>query len=173
LLKAYGPRPGKVFSFLNNATVELDEKTAGENKGQSKVKVLVVQLFSSNSKMAFYKRSHLYPLRAVRAKIGLLDVPHSNLAKYGLDGYLVHMKEGGLAIIDGRLGFEMIQGNTVMAGFATEEELKLWEKMLLPKTTSLMRKIKEMESKQIGINVEFIDLGLEHGNSITSTTQLT
>jgi hypothetical protein len=60
-----------------------------------------------------------------------------------------------------------------MAGFATEEELKLWEKMLLPKTTSLMRKIKEMESKQISMNVKFIDLGLEHGNSITSTTQLT
>jgi hypothetical protein len=97
LLKAYGPRPGKVFSFLNNATVEVDEKTAaGENKGENKVKVLVVQLFSSNSKMAFYKRSHLYPLRAVRAKIGLLDVPHSNLAKYGLEGYLVNMKEGGL-----------------------------------------------------------------------------
>lgn len=48
-----------------------------------------------------------------------------------------------------------------MVGFAVEEELKHWNKMRLPETLGLMRKIKEMESKKIGINVEFIKLGFE------------
>lgn len=58
-----------------------------------------------------------------------------------------------------------------MAGFAVQEELKYWRKMRLPKTIDLMRKTKEMESQKIGMNVEFIDIGLEQGEGITSTTQ--
>ena len=65
----------------------------------------------------------------------------------------------------------MLQGVTIMAGFAVEEELKYWTKMKLPKTVNLMRKIKEMESEKIGMNVEFIELGPEQGRSIATTTQ--
>ncbi|KAF2175647.1 hypothetical protein K469DRAFT_55505 [Zopfia rhizophila CBS 207.26] len=171
LLKAFGLSPSLVFSFLNNTTNELNEDTEGVNKGKDKVKVLVVQLLSSDFRMVFYKRSHLHPLRAKLVRIGLLDVPQESLERDEIKPFEVKTKEGGLAIIDGRLGFRMLEGVTIMAGFAVEEELKYWSKMRLPKTMGLQRKIKDMESERIGINVEFISLGLKGGNDIPSTTQ--
>lgn len=74
------------------------------------------------------------------------------------------------AIIDGRLGFKMLQGITIIAGFAVERELKFWRKMRLPKTTGIMRKVDEMQSEKIGMNVEFIDVAVEQGESIASST---
>ena len=59
------------------------------------------------------------------------------------------------AIIDGRLGFKLVQGRTIIAGFASEEELKSWAKMKFPKTESVVRKIEEMVSEKIGMNYEF------------------
>lgn len=45
LLKAYGPRPDIVFTFLNNPADEANEETDHEDK-ENDVKVLVVQLLS-------------------------------------------------------------------------------------------------------------------------------
>lgn len=59
------------------------------------------------------------------------------------------------AIIDGRLGFKLIQGRTIIAGFASEGELKAWAKMKFPKTESVVQKIGEMVSEKIGMNYEF------------------
>lgn len=91
LLKAFGPSPSLTFSFLNN-------KTHDSNEGIDKVKVLVVQLFSSNSEMVFYKRSHLHPLGAKPARIGLLDVPRRSLEKDDIKPFNVKAKEGGLYV---------------------------------------------------------------------------
>jgi hypothetical protein len=44
-----------------------------------------------------------------------------------------------------------------MAGFAVEEELKSWKKMLLPGTKSIRQKVAEMSDK-IGMNFEFVEL---------------
>ncbi|KAF2685725.1 hypothetical protein K458DRAFT_16602 [Lentithecium fluviatile CBS 122367] len=96
----------------------------GLSGGKDKVKVLVVQLLSRNSEMVFYKRSHLYPLGAKPATIRLLNVPRKSLEKDDIKSFHVKAKEGGLAIIDGRLGFAMLNRVTVMARFAVEEELK-------------------------------------------------
>lgn len=60
------------------------------------------------------------------------------------------------AIIDARLGFKIIQGVTVIVGFAIEEEIKHWRKMMLPKEPALMQMIDGMKSERIGVNVEFI-----------------
>lgn len=62
------------------------------------MKVLVVQLFSSNSEMVFYKRSHLHPLGAKPARIGLLDVPQRSLEKDDIKPFNVKAKEGGLYV---------------------------------------------------------------------------
>jgi hypothetical protein len=75
------------------------------------------------------------------------------------------------AIVDGRLGLSILEGVTIMAGFAVEQELKHWSKMRLPETMSLMRKIKEVESKKIGINVEFIELGFEGDANVAQPNQ--
>ena len=96
LLKAYGPNPDQAFSFLNNTPEEAKKETGKGNKGKDKVKVLVVQLFPSNSRMMFYKHSHLYALRAKRAKIDLLGVPEESLERDEIESFPVNMKKGGL-----------------------------------------------------------------------------
>jgi hypothetical protein len=91
LLKAFGPSPSLIFSFLNNTT-------HGSNEGRDKVKVLVVQLLSKNSEMVFYKRSHLHPLGAKPARIGLLDVSQKSLEKDDIKPFNVKAKDGGLYV---------------------------------------------------------------------------
>ena len=63
----------------------------------------------------------------------------------------------GRAILDGRLGFEIIHGVSITFGFASEGELKEWAKMQLPNVKSLINKVAEMESATIGTNFEFLD----------------
>lgn len=61
------------------------------------------------------------------------------------------------AILDGRLGFKIVQGFAITFGFAAREELKEWAQMKLPNAQSLKRKVAEMESTTIGMNFEFVD----------------
>ncbi|KAL5400096.1 hypothetical protein PMIN03_012576, partial [Paraphaeosphaeria minitans] len=121
VFKLFGPKHDTVFSILSN---ESDETTDGSNKEIDKVKGLVVQLFPPGSTIVFYKRSHLHALRAQNGKIGLLQVPPERLHGKGIEPCEVTMKDGGCAIIDARLAFQIIEGNTIMIAFAVEEEVK-------------------------------------------------
>ncbi|KAF2176763.1 hypothetical protein K469DRAFT_605911 [Zopfia rhizophila CBS 207.26] len=141
--KAFGRDPSRTFSFLNRTKTE--------------AQVLVVQLWSSGSRMVFYNGSHLQSLDAGPAANGLLEIPDSHLKRAGITHTEVEMKGGGLAILDGRLGFKIVQGFAITFGFAAEEELKEWAKMKLPKAQILMKKVAEMESTTIGTNFEFVD----------------
>lgn len=95
-MKIFGPRPDIVFAFLNNSSNQSSEASDETNKGQDKVKVLLVQLLPRNSTIVFYKRSHLHFLRAQIAKIGLLEVPPQSLQREGIEPCEVTMKDGGL-----------------------------------------------------------------------------
>ncbi|OCL02210.1 hypothetical protein AOQ84DRAFT_190831 [Glonium stellatum] len=94
--KAFGRDPSRTFSFLNRTKIE--------------AQVLVVQLWSSGSRMVFYNGSHLQSLDAGPAANGLLEIPNSHLERAGITPTEVEMKDGGLAILDGRLGFKIVQG---------------------------------------------------------------
>jgi hypothetical protein len=61
------------------------------------------------------------------------------------------------AILDGRLGFTIVQGKAITFGFAAREELKQWDKMHLPNAQKLKRKVAEMEGTTIGVNFDFVD----------------
>ena len=50
-------------------------------------------------------------------------------------------------------------GFTITLGFATNEELKVWAKMKLPKAQELIEKVAEMESATMGTNFEFRNEG--------------
>ena len=56
----FGHDAEHIFSFLNNA--------------DSIVQALIVHLWSSESKVVFYKSSHLQPLRAMAAANKLLEI---------------------------------------------------------------------------------------------------
>lgn len=113
--------------------------------------------------MVFYKGSHRHSLDAKSGRIGLLEVPPESLDTTDIKPTEVSMKDGGWAIVDGRLGFKILQGITITVAFAAEEELKEWGKMKLPKIPTLMQRVTEMESEKIRMNFEFVELGSDVG----------
>jgi hypothetical protein len=62
-------------------------------------------------------------------------------------------------ILDARLAFEIKDGFTITSAFTTEDELKTWAKMFLPRSPELAAKVTEMESiyTKIGVNFAFED----------------
>jgi len=55
-----------------------------------------VQILPKDSKIVFYRRSHLQSLRARGGKFGLLEVPQESLDKDDINPMEVTMEEGGL-----------------------------------------------------------------------------
>lgn len=96
---AFGHETKHTFSFLSNA--------------DPGVQALVVHLWSRESKGVFYKGSHLQPLRAKAAANGLLEIPDESLLTSSIEPMEVEMKQGGLAVVDARLGFKILQGFTI------------------------------------------------------------
>jgi hypothetical protein len=55
-----------------------------------------------------------------------------------------------------------LEGVVIEIGFAAEEELKEWGKMLWPKLPNLEQMVAEMESRAIKMNFKFVAVrGLE------------
>ena len=84
LYKAFGPDPSRAFSFMN--------RTEGEEEAQ----LLVVQLWSSGSRMIFYSGSHLQSLPAKAAPTGLLGIDPNRLNIAGIKAIEVDMNYGGM-----------------------------------------------------------------------------
>jgi hypothetical protein len=61
-------------------------------------------------------------------------------------------------VLDSRVGYEMKEGYPIIFEFGTEDVVKNWAKMILPKLSGLPQKVAEMESPKIGLNFEFEDL---------------
>jgi len=59
------------------------------------------------------------------------------------------------AILDARLAFEIKDGFTITSAFATEDEVKTWATILLPRSPELAAKVTEMESIYTTIGVNF------------------
>jgi hypothetical protein len=81
---AFGHDAKHIYSFLNNA--------------DSGIQALVVHLWSSESKVVFYKGSHLQRLRVEAAANGLLEIPEDALLTSPIEPIEVEMKQGGLYV---------------------------------------------------------------------------
>jgi hypothetical protein len=90
---AFGHDAKHTFSFLHDA--------------DSGVQALVVHLWSSESKVIFYKGSHLRPLRTMAAANGLLEIPEEALSTSQIEPIEVEMKQGGL-YVSPPLGYKSI-----------------------------------------------------------------
>ncbi|KAK4107107.1 hypothetical protein N656DRAFT_720756 [Canariomyces notabilis] len=142
LYRTFGRDPDHNFLFMNRATTEMQ--------------VLVVQLWSNGSRVRFWGRSQLHALNGIAAANGLLEVPSGRLEGLGLQPTEVVLERGGLALLDARLAFNIIEGFAITFAFATQEELRTWSKMRIPKQIDrLDQKMAEMESKHIGVNFAF------------------
>ena len=71
----------RAYSFLNNTRPE--------------VQALIIQLWSSNSRVIYYMGSHLQNLAAEPAANGFLEIPSRNLAVNGVERVEVELEEGG------------------------------------------------------------------------------
>lgn len=61
-------------------------------------------------------------------------------------------------VVDSRVGVEWKAGSLVIFEFGTEDVVKTWAKMILPKLDGLPQKVSDMESPRIGLNFEFEEL---------------
>ncbi|KAK4132082.1 hypothetical protein BT67DRAFT_444200 [Trichocladium antarcticum] len=142
LYRTFGRAPEHNFLFMNKATTEMQ--------------VVVVQLWSSGSRVRFWGGSQLHALNGIAAANGLLEVPSERLEGLGLQPTEVVLERGGLALLDARLAFNIIEGFAITFAFATQEELQTWSKMRIPRQTDrLAQKMAEMGSKHIGVNFAF------------------
>jgi len=130
------------------------------------LRILLIFVWSSRSRMRFYPQTHLQNLGAVPAGNGLFMLP--NLAEEspvirGLAPTEVTMDHGGLAILDARIWWKIEAGTFVMFGIMTPEESEYWHKMPLPVTLS--DAVSEMTDENMSMNVRFFD-----PNSISTAT---
>ncbi|KAK4118164.1 hypothetical protein N657DRAFT_667302 [Parathielavia appendiculata] len=119
--------------------------------------VLTVHLWAKGSQVAYYAGSHLHDMATSRGRRSLHEIPLSELSRVGSNPKHKEFPDGGLAILDARLGFEIKQGYAITFLFAVDEVIANWAKIVLPYSEALVGKVSEMgrESKKIGLNFTF------------------
>ncbi|GKU05488.1 unnamed protein product [Fusarium langsethiae] len=141
----YEAYPGHIVCF----------RRGGPKAGQ---KVLMVHLWAKGSRVDYYRGSHLHELPTEMGRRSLHEIPPAALAEVGCNATEKNFKDGGIVVLDSRVGYEMKEGYPIIFEFGTEDVVKNWAKMILPKLSGLPQKVAEMESPKIGLNFEFEDL---------------
>jgi hypothetical protein len=55
------------------------------------------------------------------------------------------------AILDARIAFEMRHGSPITCGFAVEDELRTWPKLVPPESEDSAQMVAELETEKIGV----------------------
>ncbi|CZT10264.1 uncharacterized protein RAG0_14790 [Rhynchosporium agropyri] len=122
-------------------------------KGVGQPDILLVQLWSKGSRVVYYGGSHLIPWFTVRAANRLWEIPLAALTREGIGGTEIFYEHGGLAILDARVAFEMKHGSPITCGFAVQDQLKTWPKLVLPKSEESARRVAELDTRTIGVHI--------------------
>ncbi|KAI0388406.1 hypothetical protein F5Y17DRAFT_452932 [Xylariaceae sp. FL0594] len=119
--------------------------------------VLTVHLWAKGSQVAYYVGSHLHDMVTTRGKRSLHEIPLSELDRVGSKPEEKEFPDGGIVILDARLGFEIKQGYAITFLFAVDEVVAKWAKIILPYSEGLAKKVADMEKEsiKIGLNVAF------------------
>jgi len=112
--RRFSSDPGHYFSFMISS--------------EDQVRSFVVQLWGAGSRMEFIEGSHRHRLNGVDAANGLFEVPYAQLKKLGKP-IEVQMEEGGLTILDARVGFRIIEGSATTFGFTRGRDFENWAKV--------------------------------------------
>jgi hypothetical protein len=150
-IKIYSDKlPSDHALFFHNPSSYLEEPAA-------QVPALLVQLCSPGSRIVFYEGSHGQNISPKELKgWGLLALPRLEMRREGITEVEVPMTEGGLAIMDSRLGFTVLRGYCVNVGFASESEICFWAKMELPDSEVLREKVEELNCRSFITNFTFV-----------------
>lgn len=145
LVKVYGDRLPPNFAFLFH------------NRQSSHMPAILVQLWSPGSLVVFYEGSHLHNVDAKELKDwGLLALPGEEMIRDGITRNQIEMAEGGLAMMDSRLGFTILKGYVINIGFATENEIQYWAKMEFPDSNEIRAKVEELQRNRVEMNIKFV-----------------
>jgi hypothetical protein len=125
--------------------------------GLEPLNALVIQLWSPNAEMVYFKGSHLLQIGGFDSANGLLEIIPAPLRQAGCVPTSVNTKKGGLAVFDARLAFRITSGYAIHFVFATREEIQTWPKKKFPAGEDLERKAAEMENETMGVNFMFGD----------------
>ncbi|AEO57119.1 hypothetical protein MYCTH_2056329 [Thermothelomyces thermophilus ATCC 42464] len=120
-------------------------------------RVLVVHLWAKGSQVAYYVGSHLHEMATSRSRRSLYEIPLSELDRVGSKPKHKDFPDGGIVILDARLGFEIKEGYAITFLYATDEVIANWAKIVLPYSKALVEKVSDMEkeSTRIGLNFAF------------------
>jgi len=120
-------------------------------------RVLAVHLWAKGSRVEYNAGSHLHDLATTKGRRSLHEISQSELARVGSRHEPKHFPNGGLVILDARVGFEIKQGYAITFLFATDDVITKWAKIVLPSSEGLRQKVAEMEkeSTRIGLNFAF------------------
>ncbi|CZR66035.1 uncharacterized protein PAC_15936 [Phialocephala subalpina] len=120
-------------------------------KGGENPDILLVHLWSKGSRVIYYRGLHLIPWKSVRAANRMWEIPFAALARAGIHGTEIFFENGGLAILDARLAFEMGHGSPITCGFAVKDELRSWPKLVPPDSEDSAQMIAELETEKVGV----------------------
>jgi len=137
-------------------------------RGGLKPDILLVQVWSKGSRVVYYSRSHLETLSSYRAANRMWQIPLASLTRKGCEGIEVTFEDGGFSILDARLGFEMRHGSPITCVFAAKEQLKTWDKLVLPKAAELTAA--KLEGGKIGVHFEAHDKNIASGGDTNDDT---
>ncbi|KAJ6001019.1 hypothetical protein N7481_001428 [Penicillium waksmanii] len=120
-------------------------------------RVLMVHLWAKGSRVEYYTLSHTHNLATTKGRRSLYEIPQSELDRVGSQPEVKDFPDGGLVILDARLGFQIEQGYAITFLFATDEVIANWAKMSLPYSKGLEQKVRDLEllSAKIGLNFTF------------------
>ncbi|KAI3331230.1 hypothetical protein F4824DRAFT_476004 [Ustulina deusta] len=135
------------------------------NRLGQQMPTILIQLWGPDSSVVFYEGTHLQNVDAKESKSleesegkdwGLLALPRTQMRRHGIVEKTVEMKQGGLVLLDGRLGFTILNGYVFNIGFAAEAEIQFWAKMDLPASDEIKAKVDELQQR---LNTNFTFVG--------------
>ncbi|KAK8144788.1 hypothetical protein G3M48_005346 [Beauveria asiatica] len=138
----YEAYPGHVVSFMRG----------GQGAGR---RALLVHLWAKGSIVDYFPRSHLLELAATKGGRLLWETPKDALSEAGCIPCEKCFDEGGLVILDARIKYEIKTGYAITFELGTEDLVRDWPKMELPKLEVLERKVASMQSAEVQLNFTF------------------
>ncbi|OAA38528.1 hypothetical protein ISF_09886 [Cordyceps fumosorosea ARSEF 2679] len=104
-------------------------------------RALLVHLLAKGSLVDYFPRSHLLELAAIKGGRLLWETPKEALTEAGCSPCEKNFPDGGLVILDARMKYEIKTGYAITFEFGTEELVRKWPKMELPKLEVLKQKV--------------------------------
>ncbi|KAI0163858.1 hypothetical protein GGR57DRAFT_489633 [Xylariaceae sp. FL1272] len=123
----------------------------------AEIRAIYILLFTPRTRFLLFEGSHERRIHGkVMSRFGLLTSPHGVLRKEGIAAVTHEMAKGGFALIDGRTGWTLLEGQEMVIGYASEAEIRSWGEYELGDTAALRDKVAELNRNGIKAKFKFV-----------------